>query len=183
MEEQFRSAVEVLGLSPEHSRKLMDLIIERYESSTDARTLALAARASLRQATETAAATVDEQIRTDFGEQVLASVHQMLRERVSHDHVQNAYSPAMQERGVPLSAQQAVSLAHVLWSVYSVESNPQVGEQRLQVDPATGLSVADKQALQNAASFLSPAQLQVASARLTVLTNTYRTTAAASDRR
>ena len=155
-------AIKGLKLSPEKEQKLVQLLVERYVASRVARDTVdeMGSRdpADYPRATDYAHEQVDLEIDRVLGEEVGKQVHAMICAVSYIRTINQQYSPALSNAGMPIADGQVLPLALVMYESYGSENNPKAEPTLHNVDNG-GLTELDRLALERADSLLSPAQL------------------------
>lgn len=174
----YKKVIPGLGLGQSDQEKLRSLLIERELAQWDAHDIATAdAKAadqdSLNRALELADMLSDDEMAKTFSAEVLNKIHLLLEARPYIMRINQHYDPALAQAGIPLTPEQVLPLAKVLYHTFGSPNNPQIEENRRQVDPVTGMTPLDLLALERAKTVLTQAQLEVVKQKIAALNRTY----------
>jgi hypothetical protein len=170
--QQFGPALAKLNLPPEQLAKLRDLLLEREMSSTDAAQAAEAAglkqgSPGWRDAMTQATAAAEQDITNLMGTNGTSFVQRLQAQVNFQNQVENTYAPDFADQGAALSSEQAAALAQAMSDAnYAGKSTADRPANYNQVDPTTGLTPHESRVLQNAATSLTPAQVEIYKADL-----------------
>jgi hypothetical protein len=165
VEAQYGDVLAWLNLPPGKLKTLKELILKRDDATDDSEAAARSAgetdRDKLKEIINEARNAVDEEIRTLLGEDDYARYKDARNLAVPYGVAKRSISPEMADAGVPMTSEQTVALARALY----VGMGPALFHERSAmeqaVDPQTGLTQSDRNALTQASAILSPAQLEV----------------------
>jgi hypothetical protein len=156
---QYGDELTKLNLSADELAKVKNLLVERQEASMDAREAGLQAgldRRTVNQATQAAAAEVNNEIKADIGQDAFMQLEQSGQSGMVKQMIGNQLGVDLSAAGFPLTNDQLSSLA----AIYAQAIRPVAGlPPGRAIDPETGLNPASQATLDQAARILTPSQL------------------------
>lgn len=159
----FGKAIAGLKLTPEDERKLVDLLVERGGVVNVVRgvldELGLGITGYMGKLVANARADIEGEMADYFGPERFAKIQAMLAVDPYLRQIGQNYDPILTEAGVPITPEQIVPLAEILFKTYGSRNNPVSQPTPATIDAATGLTQFDREAINKAGAILSDRQV------------------------